>query len=35
MRNGDEIFIEKAFKREVLEKIWMSFGRDIVEMKPN
>ena len=24
-RNGDEIFIEKAFKREVLEKIWMIF----------
>ena len=30
-RNGDEIFIEKAFKRKVLEKIWMIFGRDIVE----
>ena len=24
-------FIEQAFKREVLEKIWMIFGRDIVE----
>ena len=30
-RNVDEIFIEKAFKREVLEKIWMIFGRDIVK----
>ena len=30
-RNGDEISMEQAFESEVLEKVWMIFGGDIVE----
>ena len=30
-RNGDEISMEQAFERGVLEKIWLIFGRDIVK----